>query len=165
MEHLYNKYLNEHRITSNEMSLDKYIEMKKGQTRAAMTEMRYLLAFAGSLLVLSAPFQDDDKKFYKHYWATRRLYTMLKRAELICLAAVNPADFIELVRNPMPISSTLTDAAAAMKDSSDEIESILTGQQRKSKHFYGYKELDYLFPGWQQLKKFTELDDNSTSEK
>ena len=161
---LFTKYkqANVDNIEIQQMVLKDFIEMRRGQLRAAAGELRMILMLFASMLLLGLK-GDDDEAVYKKTWATRQLYNALRRTSTELGFTSSPNEFVNLTRTSVPLSGLLIDATKALSNTIDVAMEDITGiedKRDKSGRFYytgpfipGFKQLRRFFEGTEQDKR------------
>jgi len=157
MHYMYNKYLENNLMSSSDMSFESYLEIKKAQTRAMMSELRYMLIIVGVILAMGGDWDDDGRKNYTEYWVTRKLFALINRTETEVMAAYNPVEFLRLMGNPLPTSKVFADLYYMIGNTFDESRDFIFGENSKGDKtpflYYGSQ----FFPGMSHLRRLIEV--------
>jgi hypothetical protein len=125
----------------DDFSIDDFIELRAGQSRAFIAEARVMVIFLSLLMALGKlDLDDDDIADYKEIWIGRKLYQILNRSQSEWSFIWNPLEWKNFIQNPMAISGFLTDFLNVVRNTKDEV-LIATGvkeraPQDKSPLFY-----------------------------
>jgi hypothetical protein len=140
-QHFYEKYLAENpEIDSSKFTLDDYIEVRRGQLRAAAAEIRLYAAFLAAIAVLAGDWDDDDKPDYKKYWFTRKFISLMDRTQLELGFFLNPSNVTELIKSPVPIWGLITDTKKLLENTLDETKDTFFGEDSaQDKSPIGYR--------------------------
>ena len=156
MRYLHNKYLTDHSLDPSELTFEAYMEIKQAQSKAMMSELRYMLAIVSLILALGGDWDDDGKKNYAEYWATRKLFALINRTETEIMAAYNPRELIRLLANPFPVSRLGIDLMYAFGNTFDEFRDFMFGENSPyDKTPIGYYSVQFV-PGLSHLNRLIE---------
>lgn len=153
---LYEEYLQSNNMTYSDMPFESFLEMKRGQTRAAIGELRAAMMVLSLILMLGADWDDDGQKNYNELWATRQLFKFVNRAQTEMAAGYSPAQFMSLIQNPIPLAALGKDIGYLLKNSYDEYRDIIVGEDDKRDVTpFGYY-MSSMVPGFRQLNRIIE---------
>ena len=142
------------------MGLTDFVNMRRGQLRAAATELRRILMVLGAVMLLGLTSSDDDgdeDAFYKKYWATRKLRQALLKTATELGFALNPKEFTSLTRGAVPLTGLFNSIIDATVNTGDELADWATGREDgRDNTGWGYYTLPF-FPGVHGLSRFFEL--------
>ena len=141
------------------MSLEDFVNMRRGQLRAAATELRRLLMIMATVILLGLTVGEDDEEeaFYKKYWATRKLRQALAKTATELGFAFNPKEFSSLTRGAVPLSGLFNSVIDAIDNTVDEIGDFATGREDgRDNTGWGYYTLPFV-PGVHGFSRFFEL--------
>jgi len=152
------KHLQKHELSESQLPFDSYLEAKQGGTRAALGELRQMLALAGVILMLGQDWDDDGEENWKETMATRNLYRLLNRAESELTFAYNPNEFFRLVTtNPVPSTRLIKDLMLTLDNTIDEAgDAFSSDKDSADKTGPGYYSTQWII-GSRQLARFFEL--------
>lgn len=142
-------------IEIQQMVLKDFVEMRRGQLRAAAGELRMILMLFASMLLLGMK-GDDDEELYKKTWATRQLYNTLRRTSTELGFTSSPSEFINLTRTSIPLSGLLMDASKALSNTIDVAMEDITGVEDKRDKTGRFYYTGPFIPGFKQLRRFFE---------
>lgn len=152
----YQQYIAENPEFAGKVTFDDFLEVKQGQMKAVLVELRIILGFLGFVLFLGGS-GDDDKPRYMDNWATRNIYKILSKANSELAFMWSPTQFLQLMKNPVPMTSLLTLTQKTIKNGYDETLDLVKGENSpQDKSGPGYYLLQW-FPGGSQLARFFEL--------
>lgn len=155
---LYENYLGKMKLNHKDMPFDAFLEMKRGQTRAAIMELRWTLMLAMAMLALSADFDGDDKKAYQESWVLRQVYKVLHRTKMETSFSYDPVQFMQLLRNPVPLIGTIGRMTKTVLNTMDETRDVAFGENsNRDVTNAGYYTLSWL-PGALEVRQW--LDNN-----
>jgi len=156
----FEKFLIENPDLAEKVTFEEYLQAKEGQIKAALVELRIILGTLALITYLGG--KDDGEKDPRYYnnIITRNLYKILTKSNSELSFMWNPVEFINLVQNPLPITSLLTLAMKTLNNTMDEIRDLLFGenspQDRSPIMYYGIQWAR----GGVQLARFFELYEN-----
>lgn len=134
------------------VTFEEFLEVKEGQIRAMLVELRAILGFLSLLFFLGGESDDGDKR-WTQTWFTRTVYKTLSKGESELIFMWNPTEFARLIRNPMPLASLVTDAIKTTGNGLDEFRDIIAGENSpydKTPMFY--YTLQWMYGGPQLLR-------------
>jgi hypothetical protein len=140
------------------MTFEHFLEVKEGQMRAALVEMRTVLGLMMLITILGAGGGDDKKKpLYMANWGTRLIFKNLTKAQSELTFMWSPIQLAQLISNPFPLTSILTKSLKTVTNGLDESRDLLVGENSISdKTPMGYFLLQWIYGGG-QIARFTEL--------
>lgn len=161
----YENWLNNNPQYRGNVSFDDFLAAQKSQMKALIIELRILLSFAMLIALLGADFDDDGKKFYQEMWLTRKLVAVLAKTNSEISFTYNPAEFANMIKNPIPLAGLLTQTVNILANTYDEAVDNTLGEkfplpfhkpqeQDKSGMFHFGRKM---IPGAGQLEKFLEI--------
>lgn len=124
----YEEYLNKNNLTEEELPFEEFLEVRRGQLKAAAAELRMYLMVVAAIALLGGDWDDDNKADYKKYWATRKLVQIANRTQLELGFFFNPSEATTLVRSPLPISGVLIDIQKFISNTLDETRDVIMGE-------------------------------------
>lgn len=128
-EYYYKKHLEANpQLDPTTFTLEKYIEVRKGQIKAAAAEIRLYALFLGVIAALAGDWDDDDEPDYKKYWAARRFIALMDRTQLELGFFLNPSNVTELIKSPLPIWGLITDTQKLLENTADESRDTFLGE-------------------------------------
>lgn len=155
---MYMQYINEHPELMGKMSFEHYLEVKEGQMRAALVEMRVIITFMITISILSVGGGDDKKKpLYMANWGTRLAFKNLTKAQSELTFMWSPIQMAQLIQNPFPLTGILVKSLKTITNGLDESRDMLFGENSfNDKTPTGYFLLQWVY-GAGQLARFAEL--------
>ncbi len=168
---LYEKFKHEG-LNTKDFSYEQFMEFKRGQIRAVVSEIEVLMIFATLLMMFGADWDEDGKPLWRETWGGHQLYKVLNRVVTEVSWFYNPSEYAKIVRSPIPIVSMVSDAFKLVGNTTDEIGDVLLGEDtRRFMVPFGkntipdnHERFHYVtsfIPGGYQLRRFfdlTELD-------
>lgn len=143
-------------IDPNKVTFELYLETKEAQMRAMITELRTIMSFMAILLFLGADGDDDSPRYMNNYF-TRLAYKSMAKANSELSFLWSPAQMVQIIKNPVPMSALFTDVIKLGKNTFDEGRDIIFGENSpydKSPMFFYTLQMAY---GGNQLARFLEL--------
>jgi hypothetical protein len=167
----YENWLNNNPHYRGVVSFSDFLAAQKAQMKALIIELRILLTFAMLIALLGSDWDDDGKKFYQEMWLTRKLVAVMAKTNSEISFTYNPAEFANMIKNPIPLAGLLTDAVKVISNTYDETVDVTLGEtfplpfhkpqkQDKTGAFYYTSKL---IPGAGQLEKFLEIFGNNNN--
>lgn len=140
------------------MSFEEFKELKYGQYRAMLTELRVIIGLA--LLVMAAasiPGDDDeDKALYTESKFGRIAFKILSKLSQEMRFGIDPTESGYLFKNPIPMLGMFITAKRALENFVDELTDDVYGEDsKKDQTPYGYYSLRFVM-GWNQMRHFIE---------
>jgi hypothetical protein len=124
-------------VADEEQLFKMFLEAKQGAIRSSLTEVRAALTLLSLILFLGMEGDDDDKKepvtFMEKLqaWGGRQAYKTLNRTALEISFSLSPAEFANIIRNPIPLAGLITDGARVLGNTVDESMDYITGREDK----------------------------------
>jgi len=142
------------------MGLADFVNMRRGQLRAAATELRRILMVLAAVMLLGLTAPEDDEGedvFYKKYWATRKLRQALAKTATELGFALNPREFSSLISGAIPLTGLFNSIIDAVDNTADEMADWATGREDgRDTTGWGYYTLPFV-PGVHGFSRFFEL--------
>jgi hypothetical protein len=138
------------------MTKEQFYEMKRAQLRAFGAELKGLF---GMFLVMFALARegDDGEPLYNQTWFTRKVNMVLHKSALELGFALNPDDWTQMFRTPIPLTGLAVDLKKAIQNFNQETYDLITGDEnRRDKTPFGYYTFR-LTPGFKQMSRWVEL--------
>jgi hypothetical protein len=157
-EKLFQKYKQENIDNPDiqQMDLKEFTDMRRGQLRAAASELRSLLGLFAATLILSLK-GDDDEEMYKKTWATRQLYNSIRRTRTELGFTSNPGDWASTItRSSIPLSGLISDTIKALHNTGDVFMEDISGVEDKRDKTGRFYYTGPFIPGFKQLRRFFE---------
>lgn len=139
------------------ITFEQYFDIKQAQMRAAMLEVRTILAFF-ALIHLMGGNSDDDENLLASYdetWVGRTFYKIITKGLSEMSFSWSTGQFTQMIRNPLPIAGLLTAIGSTMRNALDETLDVLTGEDdnpdRTPTLYYG---VQWLYGGTQLARLF-----------
>jgi len=153
----YHKWREANPAKAKEVSEAEFLEMKRGQIKAMVNEVRAILLFYALITMLGSDGDGDGEPLYADNQFTRTMYKAFAKSYSELSFAWTPREFIRLVSNPLPMSQLLEDASKTIGNTFDEGRDLMFGEnspQDKSPFFYYTSQWAY---GGTQLARLLEL--------
>lgn len=154
----YQTWLAENPEMIDKTTFEDFLEIKEGQMRAVLVELRVILGFL-SLIIFLGGKGDDDEPRYMSNFMTRNLYKILTKAESELAFMWTPSEFLKLTSNPVPLASLLTLTGKSIRNFTDEMRDWMNEENSsQDKSPFGYYFIQWI-PGGSQLSRFFEVFD------
>lgn len=118
---MYEQWLRQNPSNVGKVSYKEFRNVQEKQLKAAIIEMRMILAFTLLAVLAMGDWDDDGEKDYRKYLATRKLVSLILKVKQEISFFVNPTEFINLTKNPIPMVGLLQDAVRTVSNTSDEL--------------------------------------------
>jgi hypothetical protein len=154
----YQQWLSQNPDMIGKTTFEDFLEVKQGQMKAVLVELRVILGFIGLIVFLGGE-GDDGEKRYMNNIITRNLYKILTKAESELAFMWTPNEFLKLIENPVPMASLLSLTEKSIRNFSDEMRDWARGEnspQDKTPSFYYFMQW---IPGGSQLGRVFEIFD------
>ena len=138
------------------VTFDDFLEVKQGQMKAVIREMRIIFALLATTIVLGGK-GDDDEPRYMENWLTRNLYKALTKGQSELIFMWNPREFWKLVQNPLPLTFFLQTAFHALANGLDEGRDWVFGENNPQDKTNGGYYILQMGPGGTQILRIIEL--------
>ena len=159
---MYDKWRLEHPALKDKISYDDFLEIKEGQIKAMTMQLRFIIGMVGLAMFLGGKGDDGEPRYYENF-VTRNLYKMFSKAGSELTFMWNPAEFIRIAKNPLPITGMLTRLKNTVFNGFDESRDIMFGENSKqdkaprgyymSQWMYGGPQLTRFFEAFENMKK------------
>jgi hypothetical protein len=155
---MYASYIAENPHLKDTMTFENYLEVKEGQMRAALVELRTVLSFMIAIHIMGTSAGDDKKQApYMANWASRFMFKNLTKAQSELTFMMSPAQLTQLIANPIPLTSMLTKALKTLTNGFDETRDLLFGENSVNDNTpMGYYLLQWSYGG-SQVARLIEL--------
>lgn len=153
---MYHDWIIQNNLDPNQVTFEMYLETKEAQMRAMLVELRTILSFMVMLLFLGADGDDGEPRYMQNY-VTRLCFKTFAKASSELNFVWSPAQFAQIIRNPLPASAVLIDLIKLTKNLFDEGRDIIFGEDSPydvSPPFFYTIQMAY---GGSQLARFFEL--------
>lgn len=139
------------------VSFDDFLEIKEGQMKAMLMQMRVIIGFMALAMFLGGKGDDDKRPRYMQNYATRNLYKIFSKAGSELTFMWNPSEFIRIMKNPIPVTGLLTQLKNTVFNGFDESRDLMVGENKKNDPTpAGYYMMQWI-PGEPQLARFLEI--------
>jgi len=153
----YIEWQSENPEIAEKTTFEDFLEIKEGQIKASLVELRCIFGFLSMLMFLGGKSDDDDQARYYHNWLTRNAYKILTKSYSELVFMWSPNQLAQLMKNPIPMWSLLTLAQKTLVNGVDETRDFLYGENSsQDKSPAGYYMLQWAYGG-PQLARFIEL--------
>lgn len=150
------KMLNPDDPNIQNMSKEQFYEMKRAQLRAFAAELQGLLGMWLMIMALGME-GDDGEPMYNQTWITRKMNMILHKSRLELGFALNPMDWTQMFRTPIPLTGLAVDFMKAAGNFTQETKDLISGEDNKrDKSPFGYYTFR-LTPGFKQLSRWVEI--------
>ena len=150
------KMLNQDDPNIQNMTKEQFYDMKRSQLRGFAAELKALLSMWIAMFAMGRE-GDDGEPIYNHTWFTRKLNMILHKSALELGFALNPADWTQVFRTPIPLTGLAVDFQKALRNFTTESRELMSGKENKrDKTDFGYYTFR-LIPGFKQMSRWTEL--------
>jgi hypothetical protein len=142
-----------------DMNKEDYFSMKRAQLRAMAAELKGLFALWLTMMALGME-GDDGEPIYNKTWVTRKLNMVIHKAMLELGFALNPSDWTQVFRSPIPLTGLAVDLQKAINNFTQESYDLINDiDNKRDKTEFGYHTFR-LVPGVKQLFRFIEVSEN-----
>jgi hypothetical protein len=141
------------------VTFEDFLQTKEGQTKAMIVELRTILSFIAFIAFLGGGGDDGDPPRYMSNWMTRFIYKNLAKANSELTFMWSPKQFAQLVKNPIPMTSVLTDVGKLLGNTLDEGRDVIFGENNKADKAPAFFYTIQMAYGGNQLARFFELFD------
>jgi hypothetical protein len=124
-----------------------------------IVELRTILSFIAFIAFLGGGGDDGDPPRYMSNWMTRFIYKNLAKANSELTFMWSPKQFAQLVKNPIPMTSVLTDVGKLLGNTLDEGRDVIFGENNKADKAPAFFYTIQMAYGGNQLARFFELFD------
>jgi len=111
-----------------DFTLDQFVLANQRAIKAALWEARMVMIFGAITALLGAKGDDEEPLYAEMGWFGRVLYKTLNRGAAEISFTLNPREFINLARNPLPISKLLVDIMNTVENTADETRDFAFGE-------------------------------------
>lgn len=153
--------------TENEKEevFNKFLELKRANIRAAITEIRAVVLLMLLLMMLGRDWDDDGKVDIRQTWVGRKLYAVLNRIYRETAVIVDPREFMQSRSTGIPLLGMAENGFKLVANSLDQFTDDVFGQDSKNdrsgRGYYTFK----FFPGVGAVVKTLEIYDQDKSAK
>lgn len=154
---MYRKFLEESNLNEEDVSLDEYLHVTKGQVVAAAAELRMYLTVLLIGALLMGDWDDDDEPDYKKYWATKKLVQALDRVNAELGTFFNPLELTKLVKGTVPLLGLVEDLYKLAGNTWDESTDVILGEDDGSDRTPVSYYLSKFVPIVNPLMKFSDF--------
>lgn len=130
----FNKFKEDYKNDADiqKMSFEDFIEYKQGQLRSLAAELTVILSFVAVLTALAFDWDDDGKADYVETWAGRTFFRIINRGRRELAFFLNPNDWYQMLRTPVPITGLAMDSIAWFKNFKDESGDLIFGEDDRT---------------------------------
>lgn len=154
----YQAWIGENPDMIGKTTFEDFLEIKEGQMRAVLVELRVIFGFLGLIIFLGGSGDDDEPRYMSNFM-TRNLYKILTKAESELAFMWTPGELLKLISNPVPMASMLTVTGKSIRNFTDEMRDWANGENSsQDKSPMGYYFMQWV-PGGSQLGRFFEFFD------
>lgn len=124
---MYERWLAQNPQHKGVVTYEMFREVQQKQLKAAIVEMRIILSFMLLSVLAMGDWDDDGEKDYKKYLLTRKLMSVILKTKQEISFFVNPTEFVNLTKNPIPMVGLLQDATKTINNTFDELYDVANG--------------------------------------
>jgi hypothetical protein len=140
----------------DKVTFDDFLEIKEGQMKAMLVQLRIIIGFMALAMFLGGK-GDDGKPRYMNNFISRDLYKIFAKGGSELTFMWNPAEFIRIIRNPLPVTGLLTQLQHTVTNGFDETRDLFYKENRKGDPTpAGYYMMQWM-PGAPQMMRFLEV--------
>ena len=151
------KYENYPGMLAKFPTYESFIAMRQGQVRAALGEIEVMLLLVGAIAMLGADWDDDGEPLWSEMWLTHQMYKVINRTKTEVSFTYDPAEYIKLVSNPIPITGLLNHVKNLLVNTVDETVDVLSGREDARDKTGKLHYTTGLIQGAYQLRKFLDI--------
>jgi len=159
VENEYNKFKQEFdgdiRFQEN-FSLDDFIELRAGQTRAFIVEARTICLVLLAMLAGKMDWDDDGQVEWKDIWLTRKLFQVLNRSQSEWSFVWNPSEWKNFFSSPFALTGVFSDIINITTNTFDETKDYLYGENANNDKTPWFYYSSKLFPGFKNFQGLLE---------
>lgn len=112
-----------------EAAFQKFLEMKRGNLRGALAELRAVILLGLTVMGLGGDWDDDGKIDIRQSWLGRKTYNILNRVYRETAVFWDPTEFVGPRSTGIPLLGLIQDGIKLLNNSADELGDRLTGKQ------------------------------------
>ena len=161
-----NKDIYEQMSGTNEEKFLQFQQLRNGQLRALVAEIQIGISIMLLMGLISAGWNDDDEKNYME----RKSFAILRKLNQEMTFMYNPIAITEMIKNPIPITTTFGQVTNSFLNGVDEIRDNMYGKDYKGMFWWseedkrdktnlGHYSLGLAFPGFSGLATTFDLRD------
>ena len=136
---------------------NKFLELKRANIRAAITEIRAVVVLMLALMLMGGDWDDDGKVDMRQTWVGRKLYAVLNRIYRETAVIVDPREFMQSRSTGVPLLGMAENGIKLLANSFDEFRDLILGENSKNDRteagYYTFK----FFPGIGGIVKTLEI--------
>jgi hypothetical protein len=114
------------------MTFEDFFDYKQGQLRSLAAELTVIFAFMSVLVALGLDWDDDGKADYAETWAGRVLFRILNRGRRELSFFINPNDWYQVLRTPIPVTGLALDGLSWLRNVRDETGDAIFGLDERT---------------------------------
>jgi len=157
-EIVFNEWAANHPKLAKNVTLEQYMQARKRQLIALISQLRMLLLMTMVYMVAQADWDDDDEKDFRSTFLTRHGFRVLNRVYTEFASMFNPAELHRLLSGgPIPTWGLLVSLTKLFSNGLDEIKDSIVGEnsKRDTTPFF-YYTMDFI-PLVDRIRKILEL--------
>lgn len=112
-------------------NLDDFIKFRRAKMTSVMMETRAITLLVLLMMLLAADWDDDGKADLKQYFLGRKLNDFIFRGYTELSTFTSPASVNNMLKSPIPMTSTVIDLLSIPTNALDEIRDFALGEDRK----------------------------------
>jgi hypothetical protein len=150
-QRLYKAFVLDNPKLAGRMTFEEFLEVKEGQMKAGIVELRTMIGFLILIHLLGAGGGDDGKQPpYMANWFSRFMYKNLTKAQSELTFMWSLPQFTKLLSNPVPMVGLLTRGLSTAMNGFDEVRDLLVGENSlNDKTPFPYYTLQWIYGGGQ----------------
>ena len=140
-----------------EVEFEKFLELKRANIRAALSEIRAVLLLMMSVMALGGDYDDDGDIDIRETWAGRQLYRYVNRTYREVAFFLDPTELVGPRASGLPLLSTAGNLVRWSSNSLDELTDSVFGEDDKPDRTpVGYYTWKFI-PGFVSLVQMMEI--------
>jgi len=124
---MYENWLARNPQYDGKVSYKEFRSVQEKQLKASIIELRIILGFLLLATLAMGDWDDDGEKDYKKYFLTKKLVSVILKVKQEISFFVNPTEFINLTKNPIPMIGLLQDGVKTINNTFDELYDVTQG--------------------------------------
>lgn len=155
---MFMKWQLDHPNLRGKVTYDDFLEIKQGQIKAMVVQLRFLLGMMALAAFLGGAGDDGEPRYSKN-WFTRTADKIVKKGGSELTFMWNPSEFLRLTRNPWPLTGLLTQLQKTVFNGFDESRDLVLGEDSNGDKTPALYFLTQWMYGGPQLTRFFEVFD------
>ncbi len=125
---MFEQWLRQNPHFQGKVTYDEFRDIQQKQLKASIVEMRIILTFMLLSILAMGDWDDDGEKDYRKYFLSRKLVSVVLKVKQEISFFVNPTEFVNLTKNPIPMIGLLQDAVKTISNTADELYDVTLNQ-------------------------------------